>query len=544
MKLQRISIALLLLLTLPSPATLAQEPEESLAESEAVQQEFEVPPEHASARATMRTFLEAFDPARQAPGTDPLDVAAACLDLSELGPTIRNHRGRELSIQLKEILDRTELIDIKKLSDDPQAAAYHLDIHDRGQVTLAPDSNGEWLFDTATVRAIPDLLKDVEEQSIIEGITATAPLTPAMWLRSQMPEPLQTGGFFLEPWQWLTLLALIVLGLFLDRVISALTRAVIGRTVRRSIAGIEPDRLKRSLRPVGLLAAAFFWWAGIYWLALPDGPLEVALIATHFVVAVAFVWTIYRLVDLVAAALEERARGTGSKFDDLLVPLVRKALKIVTIAFGLVFIAEALQLPVHSVLAGLGIGGLAIALAAQDAVKNIFGSVLVIMDQPFSVGDYVKVGSLEGSVEELGFRSTRIRTPQNSLVTLPNSNLITNSVDNMGMRRYRRWKTTLGLTYDTPPEKIEVFCEGVRELIRQNPHTRKEGFYVHFREFSSSSLDVLLQLFFDVPDWSTELEARQQLGLDILRLAAEQGVEFAFPTQTIHVQEASNGGEP
>ena len=126
---------------------------------------------------------------------------------------------------------------------------------------------------------------------------------------------------------------------------------------------------------------------------------------------------------------------------------------------------------------------------------------MVILDRPFSVGDFVKVGGISGTVEELGFRSTRIRTAADSVITLPNSNLITSSVDNLGERRTRRWMTTLGLTYDTPPDQIEAFCEGVRELIREHPDTVEEGYQVAFNEFSASSLDVLMLVKFDVPGW-------------------------------------------
>ncbi len=526
----------LLLLLLPV-SLLAQEAPEPATEPE---EAYVVPPERASARATIRTFLYAFEP--DAESADPLAVAAACLDLSQVPEALRARQGKELAIQLKEILDKTELIDFATLSDQPSAVPWRLDVHGRGEVVLAADDRGEWRFDAATVSAIPDLVEAVRDRELIEGVTQVEDLTPAMWLRSRMPEPLLERGFVLEHWQWLGLLALLVVGLVIDRLVSALGRSAAERYLAQRLEVVEPGRLKRAMRPVGLLAASLFWWVAIYWLGLSTAALGALRLAVHFVFAVSFVWTAYRLVDVVAAVLEEHAEETGSKFDDLLVPLVRKILKVVVVAFGLLFIADSLDLPIGSILAGLGIGGLAVALAAQDAVKNLFGSIVVLLDRPFSVGDYVTVGGVSGTVEELGFRSTRIRTPENSLITLPNSNLITSSVDNLGARQYRRWKTMLGLTYDTPPDKIEAFCEGVRELIRQNPHTRKTGYYVYFREFSASSLDVLLQLFFDVPDWQTELEARQQLGLDILRLAEEMGVEMAFPTQTVHVQGIAERG--
>ncbi len=526
--------SLLLLLTLPLLAQEAPEPAAEAGQAEV----FKVPPEHASARATMRTFLYSFNPDRGEPGVDPLAVAAACLDLSEIPGSLRDHQGRELAIQLKEVLDRTELIDFAAISDDPAAPPYRLDVHGHGQVTLAPGSGGEWLFDPATVEAVPALLAAVRDRATIEGVTRIETLTPAMWLRSQMPESLLGVSFLLEQWQWLGLLALLVLGLLLERLVAAAGKIAAERYLAKKLHSVETGHLKHALRPVGLLAAALFWWAGIYWLGLPTGALGTLRLAVHFAVAVSFVWAAYRLVDIVAAVLEDRANRTDSKFDDLLVPLVRKTFKILVVAFGLVFIAESLDLPIRSILAGIGIGGLAVALAAQDVVKNVFGSLLVILDQPFSVGDYVTVGGVEGSVEELGFRSTRIRTPGDSVVTLPNSNLISSSVDNLGLRRTRRWKTTLGLTYDTPVDKIEAFCEGVRELIREHPRTIKEGFQVAFNEFSASSLDVVMLVKFEVTDWGSELEARQRLGLDILRLAENLGVELAFPTQTVHLHRA------
>jgi len=159
----------------------------------------------------------------------------------------------------------------------------------------------------------------------------------------------------------------------------------------------------------------------------------------------------------------------------------------------------------------------------------------VLLDKPFHVGDWVKIGDLEGTVEEVGFRSTRIRTFYNSLITMPNATLIATAVDNLGARTYRRWSTMLSLTYDTPPEKIEAFCEGIRELVRRHPDMRKDYFHVYANEYGAASLNVLLYVFFQTPGWPEELKARHQLFLQILRLAREVGVEFAFPTQTLHV---------
>ena len=165
-------------------------------------------------------------------------------------------------------------------------------------------------------------------------------------------------------------------------------------------------------------------------------------------------------------------------------------------------------------IAGLGLGGLAFALASKDMVQNLFGSVTILLDRTFAVGDWIIVDGKEGSVESIGFRSTRIRTFYNSMLTVPNSTFITASVDNMGERRYRRLSTKLGLAYETPPDKIEAFCEGVRELVRQHPYMRKDYFHVYFNGYADSALEILVYVFWETPEWSTELRERHRFLLD------------------------------
>ena len=145
------------------------------------------------------------------------------------------------------------------------------------------------------------------------------------------------------------------------------------------------------------------------------------------------------------------------------------------------------------------------------------------------------MGDVEGSVETVGIRSTRIRTFYNSEIIVPNSMLTTAVGDNMGRRHYRRIKTMLGVQYDTTPDQIDAFCEGVRELIHRHPHTRKDYFHVYLNQFSASSLDILLYCFLECPDWGVELRERHRLFADILRLADGLGVQFAFPTRTLHI---------
>ena len=216
-------------------------------------------------------------------------------------------------------------------------------------------------------------------------------------------------------------------------------------------------------------------------------------------------------------------------------PLISKSLKALGVCVGIVLFANTFGWQITGVLGTLGIGGMALAFATQDSISNLFGSLTVLLDRPFEVGDWIVTSGIEGEVETVGFRSTRVRTFYNSLITLPNSQLTTASVDNMGRRRYRRYKAVLGVQYDTHPDRIEAFCEGVRELLRRHPHTRKDYFHVYFNDLSASSLDILLYCFFECPDWTTELRERHRLLVDIMKLAERLGVEFAFPTRTLHM---------
>jgi MscS family membrane protein len=183
-----------------------------------------------------------------------------------------------------------------------------------------------------------------------------------------------------------------------------------------------------------------------------------------------------------------------------------------------------------------------VALAAQDTIRNLLGGVTIFADRPFQVGDWVVMNDIEGTVEHVGFRSSRVRTFYNSVVTVPNARIVDTHVDNMGLRQWRRYKTTLGLAYHTTTDQVQAFVEGVRALIRANPGMRKDYYIVEFHGFGPSSLDVLVYCFINAPDWNAELRTRHVLNLDIMRLAEDLGVEFAFPTQTLHV--ASTPDQP
>jgi len=482
----------------------------------------------------MSTFLGAF----YAEGGVDLERAAGCLDLSELPLGLRGPMGQELALQLKRVLDRSAYIDVSKISDETDGPPWILKIGQDGAVVLSKVADGRWLFSQDTVKDLSRLQRLVESKKVVKGVEETVEdQSFGMWIRQRIPAGLRGQHLFLESWQWIGLAALLLLGFLLNKAFLLIALGPVLRLLRLRFREIEGERVRYLLRPMGTLVMLLVWWFGLRWLGLPVSFLAwYASVVQIALILVACV-TAYRLVEVVSAVLWRRATETTSRFDDLLVPLVRKTLKILIVIVGTVLIFQAFGQDLKALLAGLGIGGLALALAAQDTIGNLFGSLTVVLDRPFQVGDWVKIGDVEGTVEEVGFRSTRVRTFYDSLISLPNSHLTKASVDNLGQRKFRRWTTRLALVYDTPPEKVEAFCEGVRELIRRDPQTRKDVFHVYFNEFGGSSLEVMLYLFFEVPDWSAELKARHRLAVNILRLAAALGVDFAFPTQTLYVRQ-------
>jgi MscS family membrane protein len=491
------------------------------------------PPELASARATMATFLDAF----YADGEADLEAAARCLDLSELSPAVRSLRGKELAGQLKQVIDRTRLVELGEIPDSADGPPWVFERYDAGAIVIAAVEDGRWLFTAETVENLWSIHKEVREREIVSGVEQTyEAVTPATWLRQMAPKSFRGRIFLLEGWQWIGVLVVILAGVIVGRLFTVVAAAAVDRALTRRAQHVDTQLLKAAIQPASVFLMVVLWGVGALWLGLPTIVFKIYVEAVVVVAVVAFTLMAYRLMDVASAVFERRADRTDSRFDDLLVPLIRKSLKVLIVAIGLVTVAGSVGIEVAGLLAGLGLGGLAFALAAQDTVSNLFGSITVLLDRPFQVGDWVKVGDVEGTVEEMGFRSTRVRTFYNSLITLPNSNLIKASVDNLGARSYRRWSTRLGIAYDTPPERVDAFCDGIRELVERHPYTRKDYYHVYFNEFGAASLEILLYVFFVCPDWATELRERHRLAVDILRLAHELGVEFAFPTQTVYLR--------
>jgi len=516
-----------------------------------------VPPEQTSPRAVLLAFYERM-------ARDDRKAAAQLLDLSGRIPETVAAKGPDLAYMLHTIMQR--LVELPTGEQwppgDPILAGAPADADFEGAWSLAElecfarpetspvrivrDGDGWWRFSSETVLAIEGLFELTEtlQGTLPEASQADAPVPFPVWYRSLFPEQLRQQHLLMPTYQWLSLLVIFVAGLLGDRV----TRKVLTRAGDAILPRVDPDFSDTTAgvwRPVGRLANAAIWYAGAYFIGLPLELIGVLLMVLKVITIIAAVWAALAVINLIAGYLTRRAKRTARKFDDLIVPVAATTTKVLAVLIGLLLATAAFsgELP-STLLGGLGIGGVAIALASQETLSNFFGSIAVLFDRPFEVGDWVIIDSLEGEVESVGFRSTRLRTSLNSQVTVPNSKVAAAAIDNWGRRRYRRYRTRLGLEYSTPTDRIEAFCEGVRELIRRQPHTRKDFYAAYFNDFGASALEVLVVCYFETPDWPTELRERHRLLADIARLAERLEIGFAFPTQTVHLHQAGEQSQP
>lgn len=348
----------------------------------------------------------------------------------------------------------------------------------------------------------------------------------------------QTKYLGLMLWQYLAILALIVISFVFHRLLNWSIHNLITRILFKvGKEEVAKNYVKPVVRPLSLMIALILV---DMFLPILQLPLQLShYISLTIAALIPFMGTmgVYKFVDLIALYFKRLASQTDSTLDDQLVPLFRKIIKTFVVVIGAILVLANLNVQLMPLLATLSIGGFAFALAAQDTIKNFFGSLMIFVDKPFQVGQWITASGIDGTVEEVGIRSTRIRTFSNSLIYVPNGKLADATIDNHGLRAYRRFSTQLALTYDTPPELIELFIEGLRKIVLEHPKTWKENFHVYMNDMNSHSLDIKFYIFFGVPTWAEELKCRHEIILSILKLAKHLGVNFAFPTQTLHVQD-------
>jgi MscS family membrane protein len=367
--------------------------------------------------------------------------------------------------------------------------------------------------------------------------SATLALAAARpFLERHLPAPLLAEGpRGLAWWQWLAIPVFLAVALLLGAGLGWVTRRLLGHLAARTRTDWDDRLLHRVAAPLNLLWAIAVFTVLRPALDLDAEAAEVASRALRSATLFVVFWAGFRSLDvgLDAAAAAPWARANQSLSG--LLPLGRKLGKIVLLAIGLVAVLNELGFQVASLLAGLGIGGIALALAAQKTVENLFGSVAIGVDQPFRVGDFVKIEDVTGTVETIGMRSTRIRTLDRTLVTFPNGKLADLKAETFAARDRLRILVNLGLSYGTTAAQLRAVLAGIEKALLAHPRIWPEGVSVRFTEFKDSSLNVEVMAWLQTTDWNAFTRERQELYLAFLAVVEEAGTSLAFPTRTVHV---------
>jgi MscS family membrane protein len=347
-----------------------------------------------------------------------------------------------------------------------------------------------------------------------------------------------------EVWR-LVLFFIIVL---LSSAVGRLARFSADRIARRPATADrtwQPVVLKAVARPFVLLGLAVGIRLGVSVLVLGESLESLARTCGNVVTAMAIGYAIYSLVDIVDHYLRQMSERTESRLDDVLAPLVGKSIRITVMVLVVMNVVHEISgKSITTILAGLGVGGLAIALAGQDTIKNFFGSIVILGDRPFEIGDRIVVDGHDGPVESVGFRSTRIRTLEGHQVTIPNSEMVNRTVQNIGRRPYIRRLANITITYDTPPEKVNRALEIVKEILHD--HEGMDPDFpprVYFNDFNDWSLNLLVIYWYHPPEYWDFMAFTERVNMEILKRFNEEGIEFAFPSQSIYLAGSSSGND-
>jgi MscS family membrane protein len=335
---------------------------------------------------------------------------------------------------------------------------------------------------------------------------------------------------------WFYALIFLLGGIILSKVIYWIFKSIISKLTSKTTTNLDNILVEVIEKPVIYAIILGGTWLGFKQLEFSVSIVEFMTHAFTFVLVFNVTWLLTRVVDaLVGEFLIPLAERSDNNFDDQIIPILRKGAKGILWTIGIIVGLDNAGFDIMALIAGLGIGGLALALAAQDTVKNIFGGMMVFIDKPFKLGDRVVINSHDGFVTEVGIRSTRLRTLEGRMITVPNSKFAESSIENISAEPTRRVNINLGLTYDTTPEQMELAMSILQDVVNQNQDNIAEESLISFNNWGDFSLGILFIYF--IRKKADILKTQSIINLQILKRFNENGLSFAFPTQTIYKKE-------
>ncbi len=483
----------------------------------------------ATARDAMRSFAAGFQDWDSGGRAQVLDT----LDLSGFSDATRAYEGELAAAYLNEAMDRIGQIVPQEISDDPQSRVpYTVFSHPAGSMVLAPALPGPgseaagWRFNTDTVHSARELYTAIEDMpEVLGGALPDVPSTYMRirrWVRDVAPALSARIGS-LEAWQGIGVLVLLAGSFAAAFAAGWFVLAVL----RRAIGGRQASAEHQFRWPLRLALGFLLYHFAAPVLGLPEDAKRISTGATDVILALAVMWGGWKLIDTFGAGVARRAEATVGTLDEIVVSLVMGACKLVLLAGGLLFIAQALSLPYEGVVAGLGIGGLAVAFASRETLSNVFGAGILVADRPFRRGDWIEAGDARGTVEHVGIRSTRIRTGDDSLLVVPNGKLADAAVNNLGTRRHRVVKAKLLVMHPIAPNALAAFMDGLLALTAEVPHVRPGSAAAGVTSIGPDGVGIELSCFLDVRTLDDERTDRTTLMLGVLRLTDRMRVRLS-----------------
>ena len=479
----------------------------------------------ATPRSSLREFL-------QAVRADDAGSAAEHLDLSRVTAQPGSEEAETLARHLDIVIRRKIYVDLGLVSDDPAGDLEDGLAPDLERVGAIPSSVGEvpvrmkrdaagaWRFDPYTVAHVPALYEEFGYG----------------WIEEVLPRPLFDIRLLdLALWQWIGLLIVVVLASIVGYVAGLLVVGVVRIFVRRTSNEWDDWLLDGAGGPVRLVLSVVAFWLLSFLLALPVQAESFVAVVSKALSVVGVTWLLLRAIDVLARIVHDGMAGHNASAADTLVPMGRRFTKLAVIVVAGISLIHNLGFNAAGLLTGLGVGGLAVALAAQKTLENLFGGISVIADKPVEVGQFCKVGDHIGTVESIGLRSTRVRTLDRTVVTIPNAEFSTVRIENFAKRDRLRLHSILQVGYDTTPDQMRWLLAELRKLLHAHPKTLDDPCRVRFMNFGAHSLDLEVFVYIDTKDFNEFLKIKEDIFLRIIDVVEASGAYFAYPSQTLYM---------
>jgi len=468
--------------------------------------------------------------------------AARYLDLRKLPQDQRWKQGPDLARQLTQILNRDSQFDVAELSRDPDGDRTDSLPADRERVDSFTVDGKTIELQLQHVTLRNKLSIWVFSSDSVESIPRLAQITSDSPVEKYLPAPLVQWTFLDTPlWRWIALLVLAILVAALSRLVCRLVLSMIRPVLKRVWPQADWSELDGFVGPLQLLLAAAAFRAGMTWIdpsALVRPFLDRGLSLLFFL---GMAWLFMRVVDVIIYRLNAYLRARRQSFSYSVLPLASRVLKITILLLMIAALLSNWGYNTTTLVAGLGVGGIAIALAAQKTIENFFGGVAVVSDRPVAVGEFCKFGDRMGTVEDIGLRSTRIRTLDRTLVTVPNGQFSSMTLENFDRRDKMLFHFMLNVRRDTKPDQVRALLGSIAKILAENPKLEKATFPVHFNGVGTYSLDIEITAYVLTKDGDEFMKIQQDLYLRILDAVEAAGTALALPTQANISYAAVNG---